>query len=346
MLKKVLGVGAVIFLVHQPLLARSQFRPQDPQMPRIETRWQQESESFTLRDYHLTEYSLFQTFDEKFFNNHLLPSEKIVYRADTSKTVSGEILKKLIDELIDEMYAGKKTFKHFTIIRNRDFNSSEFMGLIILKFNDYPFVVKLFMETPKSLASPYSKGIVPLFTFYMGGGINRHLIGFTRIKNLEIITAKIKADPSWSTFIDTPRKWFLRPNKSKWIEITGHNFGTKEPIKKCLPGTYCIIADAIESSRKTSMLNKRDNTLCLDVCKFLDFWIDPHIDNFMWEAGTNKLVVVDTEHFPSLMGFEQNMMFDSYVSWLTYLAGKFLNDTFFRSKAERRSFQTHTRVVC
>jgi hypothetical protein len=336
MIKQFLRITMVGIALFSTSHARSPFRPKDPLMPRIEAQWQGDPITYTMHDYHLTENAIFKTFDEKFFHKHILPNGEISYRNAPAITVSGATLKALIDNLIDEISSGRKNFTHFTILRNRDFNASEQIGLMILKFNDYPFVVKLFMETPKSLSNRYAKGMVPLFLFYMGGGINRHLIGFTRIKNLENIKHKIKHDPYWSTIVDTPRKWFVHPKKSRSIVITGYNMGITNPITTRLPGIYCIIADAIETNKKTSMFNKIDNHTCINLCKFLDFGIDPHIDNFMWESATNKLVVVDTEHFPTLIGFKEIKIFDSYFEWLFHLTGKFLGDTFFRSKHDRR----------
>lgn len=341
--KTILFFFSICFITY--IQARSPFRKPDPSIPMITVSWEHDKNSYILRDSHLEEYSIFKTFDEKFFFEHELPQQPITYRNNPKKSVSGAKLQKLVDELIDEILAGKKVFKHFTVLRARDFNRAECIGLMVLKFKNYPFVVKIFMENPQSLTSPYSKGLVPLFSFYMGGGINRHLVGFTRIKNLEYIKTKLATDNYWSQLVDTPRKWFLLPRQNRWIKIVGTNIGSQKTITTQLPGTYCIIADAIASEKKTSMLNKDDNHTCLSLCRFLDFSIDPHIDNFMWEKDTEKLVIVDTEHFPTFMGFREIQHFDSYLEWLAHLSGKCLNDIFFRSKKDRQLLQISPRVM-
>lgn len=332
-------------IIFSELHARSPFRRPDPAIPTIMTSWQNDEKIHILRDSHLEEYSIFKIFDEKFFFEHQLTDQEIAFRNQAEKSVSGATLKKLADGLINEILAQKKTFEHFTVLRSRDFNRAYQIGLMILKFKDYPFVLKVFMENPKCLASPYSKGIVPLFSFYMGGGINRHLIGFTRIKNLDYIKTKLTQSPYWSSKVDTPRKWFILPSQNRWIQISGTNIGTQNTVQTHIPGIYCIIADAITSEKKTSMLNKEDNHTCLSLCRYLSFNIDPHIDNFMWEQQTGKLVIVDTEHFPSFMGFRNVQDFNSYLGWLTYLSEKCLNDLFFRSKKDWRRAQIQPRIM-
>ena len=77
----------------------------------------------------------------------------------------------------------------------------------------------------------------------------------------------------------------------------------------------------------------------MELCNYLDLWIDPHIDNFMPEKGTDKIVIVDTEHFPSFVGLKEPVTFSGYLSWYTYLATKCLKSMFFRTKKERRQAQ-------
>jgi hypothetical protein len=55
----------------------------------------------------------------------------------------------------------------------------------------------------------------------------------------------------------------------------------------------------------------------------------------MVERGTNKLVIIDTEHFPTLVGFKEKRSFKTYVRWYLGLAGKAAHAMYFRNKKER-----------
>ena len=196
-------------------------------MPEIITRWAGDTKTYRLAKYHLEEYSLFQLFDKDYFEKHLLPNTPVSYRYDQRKSVDPQILSDLIQGLLDEIKQEKNSFTNFSILQAKDYNFKNGKGLLIVKFNDYPFVVKLFIETPDSFVSPFDKGIEPIFFFFMGGGINRHMSGFTRLKNREIILKHLAQSP-WSDQIDIPRKWNWLPTNHKWIEISGKNIGIKK----------------------------------------------------------------------------------------------------------------------
>ena len=316
--------------------SRSIYRPVDRLMPEITTHWVGDDKEYHLRNYYLEEYSLFKLFDKDFFEKHLLPKTSITYRYSPNDSVGHEKLTYLIEQLLQEIESGKKKFTHFTILQSKDYNFKKKNGLLILKFNDYPFVVKLFIENPKSFVDPFNKGMEPIFCFFMAGGINRHLLGFTRLKNKEIIERRLALSP-WNQDVDMPRKWHWIPANSRWIEIHGKNFGSDQKQSISFPGTYCIIADAIEAERMTSLFNEQDTKKALAVCNYLDLWIDPHMKNFMIEKGSKKFIIVDTEHFPSFTGLREKVTFTSYGEWYLYLAQKCLQDAFFRTKSQRRN---------
>lgn len=316
--------------------ARSIYRPRDPLMPQISVHWVGDAKYHTLRSYHLEEYSLFQLFDKEHFEKNYLPHEPIYYRYDQQKSVHPDHLKKQISGLLGELKKGAKTFTDFTILQCKDYNFKKGFGLLIVKFNDFPFVVKLFVETPASFINPFGKGNEPVFFFFMGGGVNRHLAGFTRIKNKEIITQRLAQSP-WSDLIDIPRKWHWVPPQAAWMEIKGTNIGGQKEQMIQIPGTYCVIADAIEAERTLSLMNKEDKKMALDLCNYLDIWIDPHMKNFMIEKNTHKFIVVDTEHFPTFCGLREKVHFDTYCNWYLYLAGKCWHNAFMQTKHERRN---------
>lgn len=315
---------------------RSLYRPVDPQMPEIRARWADGSTVHTLKKYHLEEYALFQLFDKAYFEQHMLPPYPIASRYDDQKCVHPLILQQLIENLLAEINDGKKSFTHFQVLQSKDYNFKKSRGLLIVKFKDYPFVVKLFVETPDSFVSPFDKGMEPIFFFFMGGGVNRHLTGFTRIKNREIIVERLAQSP-WAGQVDIPRKWHWVPKGTRWIEIEGRNIGNKAVQKIQFPGTYCIIADAIEAERNLSLLDEKDKQLALEICNHLNLWIDPHMKNFMFEKGTGKFVIVDTEHFPSAVGLHEKITFDTYSNWYLHLAGKCWQNAFMQTKSKRRN---------
>ncbi len=342
MKKNIIVIAFIGIFLWKNLESRSIYRPLDPLVPEISVKWVGDSKPYILRKYHLEDV-LFKLFDKDFFMQHLVPEGNLSYRSQPQKTVASKQLTSLIDNLVSEIKQGKKTFSNFTILQSKDYNFTKETGLLVVKFNDYPFVVKLFLERPDSFVSPFSKGFEPIFFFFMAGGINRHLAGFTRIKNREIIMARLANSP-WAGIVDIPRKWHYIPSQSQWIEIKGKNIGTTKEQSITFPGTYCIMADAIVAERNLSILNAADKKQVMDLCNYLNIWIDPHLTNFMIEKD-QKLVIVDTEHFPSFVGLREKISFSSYSDWYLYLAGKCCRNVFLQNKWERRHPQKPVREM-
>ncbi len=329
------------------LITRSIHRPYDPLIPEITTRWIDETKTYRLRDTRLQEYALFKTFDKEHFYSHLLPQDRITFRNHPERSVNSAELNNLIEEFVNELRVLKikKTHhKHFVVLKQRDFNPITCSGIIILKFKRYPFVVKLFLETPQTFVDPFSKGFEPIVFFIMGGGANRYSSGLLRIKNLEIIRQRLKSDPYWSERIDTPRKWFWLSKNTRWFELKGKNIGAHEQQSCELPSIYGIIADEIDSGKVFTLFNKEQRDFALQLSRFLGISIDPHIDNFMYEELTGKIVLVDTEHFGTMVGLRKPFVFDSYFEWYLGLARKFTHDKFLRNKKVRRALQRETGI--
>src|SRR5579885_110368 len=320
--------------------ARSVHRPKDPLMPSISVGFQDTQKTFSLTNPHLEEYALFRLFEPDFFYEHLLPDRPVEFRNNAQKTVDGKELSRLIEQLLSEIKEKKKHYSNFTVLKKPGFNRRKAAGLVIAKFNDFPFVVKLFIETPESFVNPWAKGFEPIFFFYMGGGVNRHLSGFTRIKNLEYIKNKIDNDPKWTNVIDVPRKWYWLPEQTPWLTITGKNIGNKPEIKTRIPGTYAIVADAIDQERGFSWLNSKDMDIALEVTHFLENNLDLQITNFMVEKESNKIVIIDTEHFPTMVGVKHPLpMFNGYLSWYAHLIERCGREMIFCTKKDWRNAQ-------
>ncbi|MCX5922046.1 MAG: hypothetical protein NTX86_01830 [Candidatus Dependentiae bacterium] len=320
-------------------LGRSVHRPKDPTLPEISVRWTNGTRLYHLKSSHLEFYPFFGIFEKQFFQNHLLPSGPIAYRNAPEKAVQADILNSQIEELLEEIKQKKKTFKNFIILTRKNFNRKKSCGMMVLKFKNYPFILKLCMETPKTFTNPYCKGLDNIWFFPLGGGMNRHLAGLTRIKNLETIKNKLSQHPEWSTTVDLPNKWHWVPKKQDWLEISGTNMGDQKQVSIQIPATYCIIADAIEAQEELSIFNTEHTTFAMSLCNYLELGLDPHINNFMIEKNTKKIVIVDTEHFPSVVGIKKKVTFDGYFAWYTYLASKCAKNWFFRTKDERLTAQ-------
>lgn len=322
---------------------RSILRPRNTTQPTIATHWVDDTTKYELKSDFLEAQALFNKFDKEYFMARLLPQEEIAYRNQEKKATGGK-LRELIEELLQEIYQHKKKFKNFTILKSKDFNYRTTSGLLILKFNDHPFVIKLFMETPESFVQPFSKGWQPGCFFVMGGGINRYLSGFTRIKNLEEIRKHIATDSTWSKKLDTPRKWFWIPDQCRWFQLQSHALGTQD-YSATLPAVYAIIADEIKSDKKFNIFNREHRKFALSLCHFLGNRIDPHIDNFMKEEGTGLTLIADTEHFPTMIGLRKELHFSSYGSWYAQLTAKCVQDCFFRNKRVRRNLQINPEKI-
>lgn len=319
--------------------ARSIFRPKESWVPKIAVKWVNGTKTYTLQDTHLEEYPLFKTFDHDFFYKHMIPTHPISYRMESEKNVAGSVLSEKIELLLQEIYHRKKHFNDFIVIQDKNFNRRKRCGLLVLKFKEHPFILKLFIETPKSFVSVHAKGFEPVCFFYMAGGVNRHMTGFTRVKNLYRVRKKIATSDHWSSFVDTPRKWFWLPKKGPWFEIKGTNIGGKKELRTEIPGIYGIIADAIDAEKELSIMRVEDTRLAMKLCNFLETSIDPHISNFMVEKKSKKLVIVDTEHFPTVVGFKEKEHFSGYSAWYARLSTKCAKDMLFRTKKEQKAAQ-------
>ncbi|MFI5333276.1 MAG: hypothetical protein ACHQVS_04210 [Candidatus Babeliales bacterium] len=282
------------------------------QKPTIAVRFIDDNTTYYLSSNFIWEWPLFHTFDKEFLNQHQLPSTHIPYRNEPTQSVEGKTLHTLLEELVREVQAGKKVFTHFTVLGDRTSCTKLRAGSLILTCNKYPFVIKLFIENPEIFVKPLKKGGFQGFASFIiqlvCGGINRHLAGFTRIKNLLTIKALIAQNPKWAERIDLPRKWFWTPSNSKGLIITGNNFESKN-LCITIPSIYCIIADAIESEKIMHWSHANDRAslkkmalTAFDFCKDIDFRIDVNPNNFIIERNTKKIVVIDTEHLPTLAG--------------------------------------------
>jgi hypothetical protein len=178
----------------------------------------------------------------------------------------------------------------------------------------------------------------------MSGGMNRHLAGLMRIKNLKLILEQINAHDHWHDIIITPRKWYWLPKKPRWIEIKGRNIGDKEQIRTLLPSTYAIVADELDTQESLNTLTLHTKSkLIMQLCMDLHLFVDPHADNFIikYRPETNDytISIVDTEHFPSMVGLKEEPFFNNHIEWYIYLGAKYFQDAFLQTKYDRQKAQ-------
>ena len=240
----------VLCLFFNSTQARSIYREGDPRGAYINITYTGDPLCYQWKDQYLRPQPLFQSFHHDHFFQHLLPKSPITYRYNPRQSIEGRILSNLAETAIAEIQAGKKKFTHFTILKKSNFHFKTKSGLLILKFNDFPFILKLFIENPRGLKNPYKKGAIPTIYFIMGGS-TRHLIGFTRISTLEKIQQKIK-NSIWAELIDVPRKWFWMPDQGPWLTLTAYQM-FNQPRTVSFPAIYGIIADEIQEERPLSL---------------------------------------------------------------------------------------------
>ena len=314
-------------------LSRSHFRKIDPRQGYISIGWSGDKNKITFNSPFLQYNSIFQLFDKKFFFKNTIDTQQIIYRKNKNKSVSGKTLSNIAQTAVEELMQGKNKLTHFNFIKKADFHKKTKTGILILKYKDFPFILKLFIESPKGFCNPYSKGTVPSCFFVMSGSI-RHLLGFTRIKNLQDINKKIEKNSILSGIIETPRKWYWIYNNCKWLAIQEHNM-SQDNKTTAIPSIYGVIADAIEEEKNKNISSKLHRKICIKVYNLFDCSIDPHSINIMLEKNTNKFVIIDTEYFPLIVGFRNKNKTNGYVSWLIDLSLKYIKDKYGHTKNER-----------
>lgn len=285
--------------------------------------------SYFLRNNFLRLKPIKHGFDQEFFDKNYLPNGMITFRNNTG-IVSSEILSNYATELIEEIKVGQRYFTHFTILKDKDFNYDTLSGLIVLKYKDYPFVIKVSIEHPHTIVEPFSKSIQATGIFVVGGNL-RHLSNFTRITNLQRIKQMLSYNPFYLQCIDFPRKWYWKPKESYNLKIDWVWNNTTETI--FLPSIYATISDFIytEKEQPQNELNK----LSMKVTRDVGFLIDPHEGNILIEKNTRKYVLLDTEDFRLMTGLNANMKATKYVGWYIELVNNALSSLYLRTKKER-----------
>jgi hypothetical protein len=336
-----INIIMVAIMIPTHLAARSIYRPSARELPAISTRWIDGGETYMLRHPNLELGPLFKHYKPDYLKQHALPIDAIPARLPHGTPIPGAQIHQLLEDLITALQQNTRhafTHPEFTVLKNRDYNPRTQSGNIIVKFKKYPLVAKIFMETPPSFVSPFSKGFEPSVFFMMGGGVNRYLSGLGRIENAEYIRQAIQAHPHLKATCDVPRKWIWFPRQQRFFTLQSHNLGSCDQVIT-LPSVYVIVCDAIESNESFNILNKKHRTCALEFSHCVGIRVDPHISNFMVEQETGLIVIVDTEPFTVMVGLREELKFDNYFEWYTKLSCKGFVDCFGRTKDKRLQLQ-------
>lgn len=285
-----------------------------------------------LKSSYLRIYPISKAFNNDFFNKFYLPKDEHLKFRNKSGSVHTSVLNKRAQELVAEIKAGQKVFTHFEILKDRDFNYNKLSGLLVLKYKDFPFVIKVAIEHPHTMVDPYSRSAEATFIFILGGNI-RHLSNFTRISNLENIKKILMFNPFYLENIDFPRKWYWQPENNYNLEITWHASPYKSEEKFSIPSIYAVISDYIDID--PTFPQQELNKIAMRVAIDTEFLIDPHAGNTVVEKGSTKYTMLDTENFRIMTGLNCTMNSQKYLSWYLEMATSCLKVYSGRTKQER-----------
>lgn len=239
-------------------ISRSSFRNYKQKEPQITTSWNGDTEdTYTCISSSYAASPIFHLGDPAYNAQRTLPSEiSLCTPADTP--IPKKNIETAIMHLLDELYEHKHIFRDFIVLQRKNFNRRKLCGLLVLKFKNYPFVLKLFMETPKTFINPYCTGFEPISFFFMAGGSNRHISGLTRLYHAEYILHACAQLPQWQDKIHIPRKWFWQPDNVDYITITGTNIDDEQTSYTVnIPSIYAIIADYVDTHETCSLSSSK-----------------------------------------------------------------------------------------
>ncbi|MBI2352955.1 hypothetical protein HYV11_01780 [Candidatus Dependentiae bacterium] len=286
----------------------------------------------SLRNPYLRISSLKQGFDQAFFLQHYLPSRQMITFRNKKGAVDSEILEKQAQILINEIKEGKTEFANFIILKDRDFNYKQLCGLLVVKYKDYPFVLKLSIEHPHTMILPYTKSIESKFVFICGGMI-RHLSNFTRITNLENIKKICSFNLYYLNNLNFPRKWYWKPQNSYDLEITWNKSPYHDQELFIIPSIYAVLSDYIDIDN--TIQQNRLNKVAMKIATDTKFLIDPHAGNVVIEKGSKQYTLLDTENFRLMTGLDHTMNAQKYISWFLELSNNCVKIYACRTKEKR-----------
>lgn len=342
-------VATILLITPYQIESRSLKRPLDqsipsitvmPSDPTIAHSWYscktrkkyRKTDTHKLRSPYLRVNPIIKGFDDVFFEKYYLPQNESIEFRNKQGSVNNKILEQLAETIVAEIKAGQRKFTHFKILKDSDFNYKKLSGLLVVKYNDYPFVLKLSIEHPHTMIQPYTKSFAAKFIFIFGGNI-RHLSNFTRITNLEDIKKRLCYNPYYIENIDFPRKWYWKPKQNYNLEITWHKTPYLDEQTFKIPSLYATISDYIDID--TTYPQQELNRIAMKIATDVEFRIDPHAGNLVVEKGSTKYTMLDTENFRIMTGMNHTMSARKYISWFFELSMSCLKVYSGRTRQER-----------
>jgi hypothetical protein len=280
--------------------------------------WKSDWVRYRLSSHHLNP-ELFEVYDPDYLEQHRLPKGPISFRYHPEQSVLAEDLQKEVEIIVAQVTDKSFPLKNLCKLKDAEFNESLREGFLIIKMEKYPFVVKLFITSPKSFVHPMKITMMSAL-YFLVLKLNRHLFGLTRIRNRNLVMKKLQENSFWKSRVDAPRKWFWVAENSQSIVIATHFAQHPDRVIE-IPSIYAIIEDAIDFSSHLSLWKERDRKLSLHLCNFLHHQVDSHPNSFVYEKETNKVVILDTEELPVVIKFfSRKVRFRSYMT-LAVFAG-------------------------
>src|SRR5579864_9466036 len=142
-MKKVIISIIIPLLVCMHMDGRSPFRKKDPNTPEIIISWKNSPIEIKHANWVYKKYPLFNAFNKNFFYGHLFPKQSIPAQAPSERSFDAAILDKAVNNLVGEIKKHRQTYTDFEVLKDRNFNYKQKCGLLILRFKNYPFVLKL-----------------------------------------------------------------------------------------------------------------------------------------------------------------------------------------------------------
>ena len=291
------------------LYSRSIYRLTSAKIPSIAIYNEEKKLCTTISDSHLEFYPQF-AFTIDALKKYRMPS-MISYLNNRSRFLTKQYFNTMIETFMKELRSHQKQFSYFTILKSTNFNFHQCCGLLILKCNHHPFIVKLFIERPETYFSPYCKGIESVAFFYMSGGANRHISGMSRLLNLDYVKKKLHTFDTWKHIITFPRKWLWLPEKERYMYLVGTHIGNKKIVTNKIPEVFALIMDEIPCTDTANITKAEKKKVIIDICNDFNSFLHAYYDNFIFKKSNNvpfTITIIDTEHFPTMVGFTKNYL--------------------------------------
>jgi len=197
-------------------------------------------------------------------------------------------------------------------IKDHEFDYVSGTGMLIVRLRDHPFVVKLFIASHDTLVRPYSWE--SFFFMRMNGGISRHIAGLTRLTTNQSLQQFFKQHRTSYPDVTVPRIWSWIPSDTSKLTVQLEEHGAT--YHASLPSVYAFVYDHIRYTENAHA----PQSLVFDMFQDTDNMFDPHQGNCVIDTQTHEHVILDTEHFPTIVGFEKPLYTRSYPYWYVTMA--------------------------